>query len=338
MFPQVYGDRLALVNKNLSIAFHHHPLWYDRYVNVKTIRLFRDIAQTRNLTRAAEMNEVSQSAASQALKALEDALGVRLLNRGVRPVELTEAGRIYYEFCRDVLRRYEELEAALEKVRGRVGGSVRIASIYSVGISEMARLEEEFARRLPGAELRVEYLRPEKVYEAVLADRADLGLVSYPEPKRQITVIPWRQEQMVLALAPSHPWAGRQSVRPKELDGQDFVGFDQDLPISRDIRRFLREHGVEVNWVFHFDNIQTMKEAVALGTGMAILPAPVLRDDIEQGRLAAVPLEAPGLVRPLGIIHRKRKEFNRAAQVFLEILRSQPGETTLLDSASTRRG
>ncbi len=307
-------------------------------MNVKTIRLFRDIAQTRNLTRAAEMNEVSQSAASQALKALEDALSVRLLNRGVRPVELTEAGRIYYEFCRDVLRRYEELEAALDKVRGRVGGSVRIASIYSVGISEMARLEEEFARRLPGAELRVEYLRPEKVYEAVLADRADLGLVSYPEPKRQITVIPWRQEQMVLALAPSHPWAGRQSVRPEELDGQDFVGFDQDLPISRDIRRFLREHGVEVNWVFHFDNIQTMKEAVALGTGMAILPAPVLRDDIEQGRLAAVPLEAPGLVRPLGIIHRKRKQFNRAAQVFLEILRSQPGETTLLDSASTRRG
>ncbi|HXG32814.1 MAG TPA: LysR family transcriptional regulator [Bryobacteraceae bacterium] len=307
-------------------------------MNLETIRLFRDIAQTRNLTRAAEMNQVSQSAASQALKALEEALGVRLLNRSVRPVELTEAGRIYYEFCRDVLRRYEEFEAALEKVRGHIGGSVRIASIYSVGISEMARLEQEFARRLPGAELRVEYLRPEKVYEAVLADRADLGLVSYPEPKRQITVIPWRQEQMVLALAPSHPWAGRQSVRPEELDGQDFVGFDQDLPISRDIRRFLREHGVEVNWVFHFDNIQTMKEAVALGTGMAILPAPVLRDDIEQGRLAAVPLEAPGLVRPLGIIHRKRKQFNRAAQVFLEILRSEPGQTALLDSASSRRG
>jgi DNA-binding transcriptional LysR family regulator len=317
---------------------HQLGLWYYGYVHLEMIRLFRDIAQTRNFTRAAEMNGVSQSAVSQSLKALEDGLGVQLLDRRVRPVELTEAGRLYYEFCRDVLRRYEEFEAALEKIRGGIGGTVRIASIYSVGISEMARLEQEFARRLPGAELRVEYLRPEKVYEAVLADRADLGLVSYPEPGRQITVIPWRQEQMVLALAPSHPWVGRHSVHPSELDGQDFVGFDQDLPISRDIRRFLREHGVEVNWVFHFDNIQSMKEAVALGTGMAILPAPVLRADIEQGRLAAVSLEAPGLVRPLGIIHRKRKQFNRAAQVFLEILKSQPGDTALLDSASTRRG
>ncbi|MDW8353224.1 MAG: LysR family transcriptional regulator [Bryobacterales bacterium] len=302
-------------------------------MNLDTLRLFRDIAQTRNLTRAAEMNGVSQSAASQALKALEDALGVALLNRRVRPIELTEAGRLYYDFCRDVLRRHEELEAGLEKLKGRVAGTVRIASIYSVGISEMARLEGEFARRLPGAELRVEYLRPEKVYEAVLADRADLGLVSYPEPSRHITVIPWRQEQMVLALAPSHAWAGRASVRPEELEGQDFVGFDQDLPISRNIRRFLREHGVEVNWVFHFDNIQSMKEAVALGTGMAILPAPVLRADIEQGRLAAVRLEAPELVRPLGIIHRKRKQLHRAAQVFVEILREKPGETALLDTA-----
>lgn len=307
-------------------------------MNLDTIRLFRDIAQTRNLTRAAEMSGISQSAASQALKALEDALAVTLVDRSVRPVELTQAGRLYYEFCRDVLRRQEELEAELDKLRGRIAGTVRIASIYSVGISEMARLEEEFAHRLPEAELRVEYLRPEKVYEAVLADRADLGLVSYPEPSRQITVIPWRQEQMVLALAPSHPWAGRDGVRPEELEGQDFVGFDQDLPISRDIRRFLREHGVEVNWVFHFDNIQSMKEAVALGTGMAIVPAPVLRADIEQGRLAAVRLEAADLVRPLGIIHRKRKQFNRATQTFLEILKEKPGETALLDTAPARGG
>ena len=84
---------------------------------------------------------------------------------------------------------------------------MRVASIYSVGLSEMVELEEEFARRQPAARLEVEYLRPEKVYEAVLADEADLGLVSYPEPSREITVIPWRQEEMVLAASPYHPLA-----------------------------------------------------------------------------------------------------------------------------------
>ena len=82
-------------------------------------------------------------------------------------------------------------------MKHELDGTVKVASIYSVGLSEMAQLEQEFSRRQPKAHLDVEYLRPEKVYSAVLADQADLGLVSYPEPSREITVIPWRQEEMV---------------------------------------------------------------------------------------------------------------------------------------------
>ncbi len=203
-------------------------------------------------------------------------------------------------------------------------GTVRVASIYSVGLSEMSRLEEEFARRLPEAELKVEYLRPEKVYEAVLADAADLGLVSYPESSKEIRVIPWREEEMVVATAPADPLAGREAVDVADLRGRDFIGFDEDLPVAREVKRFLRDHGVDVNVVMHFDNIQTMKEAVALGTGVSILPLRILGPDLEQGRLAAVRIQAPGLSRPLGIIHRRTKKLNRATQAFLELLREEP--------------
>lgn len=267
------------------------------------------------------MNDVSQSAASQHVQELERNLGISLLDRSTRPLVVTPAGQMYAEFCRDVLRRKEEFAVALEQLRHQVEGTVRVASIYSVGLSEMAQLEEEFSRRQPKAQLEVEYLRPEKVYSTVLADGADLGLVSYPEPSREITVIPWRQEQMVVAAGPEHPLAQRGRIRAEDLNGVDFIGFDDDLPIRREVDRFLREHGIEVTQALHFDNLQMIKEAVAHHAGVSILPGRILRDEVAQGRLVAIPMAESELYRPLGIIHRKKKHFHSAAQAFLELLR-----------------
>ena len=155
---------------------------------------------------------VSQSAASQHVQELERRLGVTLFDRSKRPLELTPAGRIYNDFCRDVLRREEELALELGSLKEQVEGAVEVASIYSVGLSEMSHLQEEFAARYPTASLHVEYMRPEKVYEAVLNDTADLGLVSYPEASREVAAIPWRYEQMQVAVSPSHPLAARRSA------------------------------------------------------------------------------------------------------------------------------
>ncbi len=201
---------------------------------------------------------------------------------------------------------------------------MRIVSIYSVGISEMAHLKKAFAARCPEARLRVEYLRPDKVYEAVLADQADLGLVSYPIPSKDLAVIPWRREEMAVALAPSHPLAGCEVLVPEDLDGANFVAFDPDLVIRRELDRFLREQGVEVRITMAFDNIQMVKEAVALGSGISILPERTMHAEIEQKRLVSIPLHAPGLSRPIGIIHRRKKSFNRASQLFLELLAEEP--------------
>ena len=254
------------------------------------------------------------------MQEVERRLGTRLLDRSKRPMELTSAGRLYADYCRDALRRQEEFELQLEAIKGHVEGAVRVASIYSIGLSEMGRLQAEFSAAYPGANLHVEYMRPERIYEAVENDAADLGLVSYPQPTREIAAIPWRQEEMQLAVPPDHPLAARSEVCLADLNGQDFVGFDEDLSIRREIDRFLRAHGIAVNPALHFDNIQTIKEAVAVGRGISILPARTMQDEIAQGRLAAVPLDAPGLVRPVGIVHRRHKKFNRAAQAFLELL------------------
>jgi len=272
------------------------------------------------------MNAISQSAASQHVQELERSLGVELLDRSTRPLVVTPAGRLYSELCRDILRRNEDFEAALQRMRQEVEGTLRVAAIYSVGLSEMVSLEQEFARRQPEAKLEVQYLRPERIYEAVLAGEVDLGLISYPENRRDITVIPWRREEMVLAVAPQHALAARaDAVSPQELNGADFISFDEELPIRRHMDRFLKEHGVEVNVALHFDNIQMIKEAVTHRVGVSIVPARIMREDVQQGRLAAVRIADASLFRPLGIIHRKKKRFHRVAQAFLDLLREGSG-------------
>jgi len=288
-------------------------------VNVDHLRLYRDIAQTRSVSKGAQLNAVSQSAASQHIQEVEKNLHVTLLDRSTRPLTVTPAGRLYYDFCREVLRRREDLDSALSGLRHSVDGTVRVASIYSVGLSEMSRLETAFQERWPDAILRVEYLRPEKVYEQVAAETADLGLVSYPEVTKEIAVIPWRNEEMVLACAPTHPLASLPRLSVRVLEGIDFVGFDEDLPIRREVDRYLRDHGVAVHITLHFDNLQMIKEAVALGHGVSITPKRILKSEIDTGRIVAVPLNDP-LSRPLGIIHRRKRKPSAAAENFLQLL------------------
>src|SRR6266849_4207906 len=295
-----------------------------RLVLFDNSKLFRDIAQTKSVSRGAAQNGISQSAASQHIRELEKKLGTSLLDRTTRPLALTAAGKLYFDLCREVLRREEEFQAALDELKARVEGEVRVVSIYSIGLSEMSRLQDEFSVRFPNAQLHVDYLRPQKIYEALLADQADLGLVSYPVATKELSVIPWREEEMVVATAVSHPLARKAVLLPADLDGQEFIGFDEDLSIRRELDRFFREQGIEMRLAMQFDNIQMIKEAVELGSGISILPARTMLAEVEQGRLAAVPLHAPDLVRPLGIVHRKRKKFNRAAQSFLELLQEAP--------------
>lgn len=283
-------------------------------------KLFRDVVHSKSLSRAAVLNGISQSAATQHVQDLEKRLGAELFDRSTRPLGLTPAGKLYAELCRDVLRREEDFTVALEEVKNSSEGTIRIASIYSIGLSEMGRLREEFQKLSPGATVHVELLRPDKVYEAVLEDQADLGFISYPEHRRELTVIPWRDERMTVAVFPTHPLAGREMAMPRDLENQAFIAFDEEVIIRRELDRFFRDNGVQVEIAMQFDNIQSIKEAVALGSGISILPERTMQTEIAHRRLVSIPLHAPELRRPVAIIHRKKKKLTRVVREFLNLI------------------
>lgn len=288
---------------------------------LSNLRLIRDVAHVHSISKAAKLGEMSQSAASQAIQEVERELGVTLFDRSTRPLTVTPAGKLYVEYCRDVLRRYEQLEAGLQAMKKEASSKVRIAAIYSVGLSDMADIESRFYQLFPQAELNVSYLRPERVWESVENDQADVGLMSYAESSREIVALPWREEEMVVAVAPQHRLGGYEHIPIEMLEGEEFIGFDDDLPIQSQIERFLRERRVSVEIVLRFDNLEMIKGAVAHGAGISIMPERIMRADVEAGRLAAVRLQPAQLFRPLRIVHRRRKIMSEAMCGLLSVLR-----------------
>jgi DNA-binding transcriptional LysR family regulator len=295
-----------------------------RDMQLEALKIFCDVVRWASFSRGAAENGISQSSASQAVHQLEVRLGVKLIVRSKRPLVPTRHGKVYYEGCKDLVGRYLEVENRVKSLEDdhNVVGTVRVASIYSVGLSHMSRYVAQFHAAYPGADVRVEYLHPTRVVESVEEGHAELGLISYPRKWPELTSIPWRDEEMVLAVHPRHRLAARDAVDVRELEGEKFVHFDPELSIRRAIDRFLRKQEVAVETAMEFDNIETIKRAVEIPAGVAILPEPTLAREIEAGTLVAVPFSAQRLSRPLAIIHRRGDELGLTASRFLELLTS----------------
>lgn len=304
-------------------------------MQLKTLKVFCDVVSRRSFSKAADDNGISQSGASQMVHHLEDELGVKLIDRSKRPFVLTAEGEVYYEGCRKLVHRYMALEEEVRTLHQDVAGRVSVASIYSVGLSHMDRLVQQFLTKYPKANVRLEYQHPDKVYELVESDQVDLGLVSYPKPSRTIKATMWREEPMVLVCSPEHPFADEEAIPLAALDGVDMIGFDDGLKIRREIERALAAVDAEVNVVMEFDNVETMKRAVEINSGVSLLPAPTVVREVAEGTLVSVPLKDAALVRPLGIIQRKGVELGKTARRFIELLHKKSHQATTAASGAS---
>jgi DNA-binding transcriptional LysR family regulator len=304
-------------------------------VNLKSLKIFCDIVSRRSFSKAAAENGVSQSSASQVVGQLEAHLGVRLIDRSTRPPAPTREGQAFYEGCRKIIAAYDALEDQVRTLHEEVAGRVRVAAIYSVGLHHMSRYVQEFMSRHPKANVRLEYLHPDRVLESVEQGQADIGIVSYPRSSRAIEAEPWREEPMVLVCAPGNAFAGRVQVSLDELHGQRMVAFDSDLVIRHELDRSLAAVGAEPAIVMEFDNIETIKRAVEIDAGVALLPEPTVGRELAAGTLSMVRLAGDEVVRPLGIIHARGKPLAPTAQRFVELLRGHAHDIDAVTAAAT---
>ena len=293
-------------------------------MQIETLKIFCDLVETESFSQAAERNFLTQSAVSQQVRALEERFKRRLLERvrGRREVSLTEAGKSFYEESRSVLAAYESLQERMRALDETVSGTVRVGTVYSIGLHELPPIVRRFMELYPAAKIDLEYSRTTRIVRDVLSGSIELGIVAYPEKRRGLQVVSLPGDRLMLICPPSHPLAARKKIRAAELKGCDFVHFERDIPTRRATDRIFKAHNVTVRRVAEFDNIETIKRAVEVGFGLAIVPRLSVSDEQRSGQLSVVALAEPDWTRSVGIIHRSDRSPSLAARKFIELLKN----------------
>ena len=294
-------------------------------LNLGSLQLFSDLIETGSFSRTAEKNFVSQSAVSQRLKALETEYGQILIDRGQGrgKVSPTVAGETLYLGAKALLQEATALDAEMRQLSDEVAGTVRVATVYSVGLHALPPRLKPFLAAHPRVNVHLEYKQTDKVYDDVVNGAVDVGIVACPSEKRGLDVVPFAEEQMVLVCAPEHPLTHAE-VSLQQLDGLAFIGFAADIPTRRLVDERLKAAGARVKIVSTFDNIETIKNLVEIGSGVSILPADTVRQEQRAGTLAAVPFTtADAFTRPTGLLLKKTKARRSAVQAFVEAMQGK---------------
>lgn len=289
-------------------------------MQIDNFKIFADLVETKSFSKAARLNGVTQSAVSQQARAMEKQFGALLIDRSQKQFQLTREGERVYQSAKEILFEYETLLSELMEMRKVISGTIRLSTIYSIGLHELPPYIKNFLTNFPAVNVRVEYRRSNLVYEDVLHNSVDFGLVAFPVKSRQLEIIPFREDQLVAICHPDHPLAKAGEIELSDLAQQKFISFDPDIPTRKATDQIFRDARIEIEPVMEFDNIETVKRAAEIDAGIAIVPKATVMQEVKQGTLVALIIEGNRFTRPLGILHRKGRVLTPAMREFVKTL------------------
>ncbi len=290
-------------------------------MQIESLKVFCDLAETESFTRSAKINGITQSAVSQQISSLEKHFKSLLIERSKKKFRLTREGQVLYEHSKQIIQTHEILENRLQEIRDVVSGTIRVATIYSIGLHDMPPYLKKFLKLHPTVNVHVEYRRSNQVYDDVLGNVVDLGLVAYPNKDSRLEVVALRRDMLVVICHPNHAFARLKTIKLQALTGQKFIAFEPDIPTRKAIDKILKDQRVEVQHVMEFDNIETVKRAVEIDAGVSIVPQGTITQEVSRQTLAEVRIEDAEFYRPLAAIYKKSKVLSPAMKQFIDILK-----------------
>jgi len=292
-------------------------------MHIETLKIFCDLTELRSFSKTAEKHLLSQSAISQQLAQLELTHKCQLINRKKRPIELTKAGQVLYKAAKDIIDKYEQLRSELNALKSSTGSRINVAAIFSIGMHTLPNYVKKFMVNYPDVNVHIEYLSAAKIYELVLAGDIDIGLVAVPKKDKKLEVYDFEAEPLVFVCSPKHPLANESKINIHKVQLERFIGFEESVPTRMWIDSILHRYNIVVIPVMEFDNIETIKRAVEINSGISILPQTAVLQELTSGTVRAIPFSNEDFVRPTGIIIRKNKILGQAGRYFIELLRKK---------------
>jgi len=290
-------------------------------MQIESLKVFCDLTETESFTKAAHINGVTQSAVSQQISSMERHFKSLLIERSKKKFRLTREGQVLYDYSKQIIQTYDALHSKLQEIKDIISGTIRVATIYSIGLHDLPPYIKRFLKDYPTVNVHVEYRRASQVYEDVMSNVVDLGLVAYPTRDSKLEIFSLHKDPLVVICHPQHPLGKSKSIRLKALAGVKFISFEPDTPTRKAVDKILREHSVQVQNVMEFDNIETVKRAVEIDAGVAIVPARTVTQEVSKQTLAAVHLDGGDFHRPIAAIFKKNKVLSPAMKQFLAILK-----------------
>jgi LysR family transcriptional regulator, transcriptional activator of the cysJI operon len=290
-------------------------------MQIESLKVFCDLAETESFTKAAQINGVTQSAVSQQISSLERQFKSLLIERSKKKFRLTREGQVLYDYSKQIIQTFDALHSRLQEIKDIISGNIRVATIYSIGLHDLPPYIKRFLKDYPTVNVHVEYRRANQVYEDVLSNVVDLGLVAYPTKDSKLEIIQLRKDPLVIICHPQHPFAKLKSVKLKAIAGQKFIGFEPDIPTRKALDRILKDNDIHITNVMEFDNIETVKRAVEIDAGVSIVPQATISSEVAKQTLVSLPFEDAEFFRPLAAIYKKSKVLSPAMRQFIDVIK-----------------
>jgi DNA-binding transcriptional LysR family regulator len=289
-------------------------------MQLQTLKIFCDLVELGSFSAAGSRNDITQSAVSQQIRMLEEKFEVSFFERGKKKFSVTPEGRVFEQVARQILDLYGSVGARLKELRDVVSGSLRVSTVYSIGLHDLPEKLRKFKEEHPEVTVVVEYKRSQRVYEDVESGRADIGLVPFPRNTDGIIADVFDEDELVVICSPHHRFAKKKKIKLSELNGENFVSFDPDALTSKAIDRALRDHRVQLAQHHEFDGIETVKRAVEVAGMVSIVPRRTVRDEEVDKDLSIIRVEDENLKRPLGLLRRQGNINSPALREFMRIM------------------
>ncbi len=294
-------------------------------MDMRRLEVFCKVVEFKSFTKAGEALLLAQPTVSEHLRTLEEMLGEKLVDRLGREVLPTPAGKVFYQYARNILQMREEAVQALSQFKGNLSGKLVLGASTIPGTYILPRVIGSFKSAHPAIQILLRIADTAQIVEEVLEGNLETGMVGSKSNDRRLITEEVCLDELVLAVVPNHPWAEKRKIRVAELSKQPFILRERGSGTRMVMSRILEEHGMDISRLVvsaEMGSTEAVRQGIKARIGASIISREAVAEDFQQGSLVAVEIEAISFLRPLYLIQRKNRQISPLGVAFLAHLRS----------------
>jgi DNA-binding transcriptional LysR family regulator len=282
------------------------------------LETFLEVARLSSFSRAAEKRFRTQPAISAQIRALEEEIGARLLDRSGGKVSLTAAGKAFQKYAEDTIQARRGIITAMAEMERIPRGEIVVGANEGTCLHILPEVFSEFKKQYAGVSVNINRLESAGILESIIDNSVDFGIVSLPVNDARLTVVPIHRDELVIITPPKHPLAKSKSVTI--ADSAKYPLLVPETGHTRDaIEQLFHERKLKLNVSMELDSSELLKRFVAADVGIGFIARSNVLEDVQAGALAALPIADATIRRDLALVFRKDKALSRAALAFIDI-------------------